>query len=612
MDWQCMPENMRWWLQSYNEAISQLDASAINVSAQPQRRAARAVILPLLTCQWNQSPLYNEKCPIYKGKVAGYYGKQSQTGCTATAMAQVMNYHQWPKDATQAIPAYDYVVDNLQKDPRKPKVTENFRTDELPPITFDWNNMRGKYLAGWNDNTEEYDILPDVTDAQRAAVATLMQYCGHSIKMAYSPEASGAWAELIPLALTRYFDYDKGVHFVQRCYYTIDQWEKLIYDELAAKRPVIYSASANAGGHTFVCDGYDGQGLFHINWGWEGESDQYFSLSLLNSNVYEDQYVGGLSFTFTHGAVIGCQPPVEGSTPANTLPTLIVTSTYRIDDNNTQYDITFGLRYHSLDYPEATFQIKLFYYQESDKKWCQFSKDDELLKLKEGKDGACRFVYDKQQPNEPDGEYLLYVMGRWLKPDGTYDDWQRIGDQCFWWNVKKGQLTVYQTPYPEFKVTELALSRGTGDVNTANELALTLQNGENEYQGELMMTPYFIGSDSPENAWNLLQEDSNAYPVGNSSNTGVFLRANTTDKVFFTFMPEKEGTYLMIIFDAVYSQYPLGYFAISFPSGATGIQEHTAVTSQPAEATYYNLSGQRVSKPKKGLYILNGKKVLIK
>ena len=35
------------------------------------------------------------------------------------------------------------------------------------------------------------------------------------------------------------------------------------------------------GGHAFVCDGYDGKGYYHINWGWGGDSDAYFLLLVL-------------------------------------------------------------------------------------------------------------------------------------------------------------------------------------------------------------------------------------------------------------------------------------------------------------------------------------------
>ena len=55
----------------------------------------------------------------------------------------------------------------------------------------------------------------------------------------------------------------------------------LIDNELKAKRPILYSGQSSDGGHEFVCDGSDGKGLYHINWGWGGYQDGYFDLTIL-------------------------------------------------------------------------------------------------------------------------------------------------------------------------------------------------------------------------------------------------------------------------------------------------------------------------------------------
>ena len=92
----------------------------------------------------------------------------------------------------------------------------------------------------------------------------------------------------------------------------------MIYDELAAKRPVYLSGTSVSGtsvvGHAFVCDGYDGEGLFHINWGWGGMSDGFFRLTLLNP---DDHGTGGNNgsggFNMDEGAIIGIQPNQGGT-----------------------------------------------------------------------------------------------------------------------------------------------------------------------------------------------------------------------------------------------------------------------------------------------------------
>ena len=69
---------------------------------------------------------------------------------------------------------------------------------------------------------------------------------------------------------------------VERDNYSLEDWMNLLDAELQAKRPVMYSGNSSTVGHQFVCDGSDGDGLYHINWGWGGYQDGYFDISLLN------------------------------------------------------------------------------------------------------------------------------------------------------------------------------------------------------------------------------------------------------------------------------------------------------------------------------------------
>ena len=72
---------------------------------------------------------------------------------------------------------------------------------------------------------------------------------------------------------------------------------------------MIYSGQSKEAGHAFVCDGYDGYGLFHINWGWDGMSDGYFRLQALNPYA---QGTGGSKsgYAYYQSALIGISPGV--------------------------------------------------------------------------------------------------------------------------------------------------------------------------------------------------------------------------------------------------------------------------------------------------------------
>ena len=272
-------------LESYAQQIEMIQQ---NPSLAVAASTSYAAIAPMVESQWNQSEPYNYMCPTIEGEPG-----RSVTGCVATAMAQIMYYHKWPVAETKAIPAYQMSNGEL--------------IAGANPVTLDWDAMQSTYTG-----SEAED------DPSALAVAQLMVLCGKSVKMSYSSSASGAVSESVPAALKEYFDYDGAAHMVYRDEYANADWEKMIYDELAAKRPVYLSGTSVSGtsavGHAFVCDGYDGEGLFHINWGWGGMSDGFFRLTLLNP---DDHGTGGNNgsggYNLDQGAIIGIQPNQGGT-----------------------------------------------------------------------------------------------------------------------------------------------------------------------------------------------------------------------------------------------------------------------------------------------------------
>ena len=272
-------------LESYAQQIEMIQQ---NPSLAVAASTSCAAIAPMVESQWNQSEPYNYMCPTIEGEPG-----RSVTGCVATAMAQIMYYHKWPVAETKAIPAYQMSNGELIAGANS--------------VTLDWDAMQSTYTG-----SEAED------DPSALAVAQLMVLCGKSVKMSYSSSASGAVSESVPAALKEYFDYDGAAHMVYRDEYANADWEKMIYDELAAKRPVYLSGTSISGtsvvGHAFVCDGYDGEGLFHINWGWGGMSDGFFRLTLLNPS---DHGTGGNNgsggYNLDQGAIIGIQPNQGGT-----------------------------------------------------------------------------------------------------------------------------------------------------------------------------------------------------------------------------------------------------------------------------------------------------------
>ena len=296
-----MPDGLRYLLQGYEEQMANIPADA----GAPVHRSSRTFIEPLIKTRWNQGNPYNYLCPLITGKHA-------VTGCVATSFAQLMYYHKYPTESCAPIPAYS--TNTQDKDGKK--ITLD--VPALPATTFEWDNMIDDYNP---INPETGKKYVGGTDAQQAAVATLMQYCGSSIEMMYGLGTSSAYNEAIPFALKTYFGYDGGITHAYRKNYSYAEWIDLIYSELVAKRPVILGGQAAGGGHSFICDGYDTNDhagadgdYFHMNWGWGGSSDGYFLLSVLQP---WEQGIGGSStldgFSFGQDVVFGIQPPVGGN-----------------------------------------------------------------------------------------------------------------------------------------------------------------------------------------------------------------------------------------------------------------------------------------------------------
>ncbi len=284
-----MPEALQAWLDGYSAQMAWLEPRFDTVEhghadgAARVRRVAKTAVAPLIQTRWNQNEPYNLDCPVKED------GTRTVTGCVATSMAQVMFFHQHPTSNTEAIPGY---------------TTGNklFTLTPLDATTFDWDNMQLTYAKSTDET------------AENKAVAKLMKYCGQALQMNYNTSSS-AYNATIPELLKQYFGYSNDVSWLQRSSYSYLEWVDVLYNELKKGRPIVYGGQSAGGGHSFICDGYEGDDYFHFNWGWGGSSDGYFRLSLLTP---WEQGIGGSStldgFNYGQEAVVGIHPG-DGITP---------------------------------------------------------------------------------------------------------------------------------------------------------------------------------------------------------------------------------------------------------------------------------------------------------
>lgn len=325
-DYNALPPQMQWWLEQYEGQISHairlvkagemtLDKAQDGAS---QTKASKSNISPLLCeIEWNQSAPYNSQIP----NLSGFTDINAfVTGCVATAAAQIMKYHEWPD---QGEGYYEYNLNYTGHG------TLTFQAD-FANTTYDWANMLNTYSGSYSD-----------VEAQ--AVGTLMYHVGVAAHMSYSNSASGGSSSntnKVGLGLAKYLRYNKAMTPLSRDYFTDDDWESIVYNELYNNRPVLYGGCGTpegGSGHEFVCDGYE-DGRYHINWGWGGSHNGYF---LLTPTVSEKALTpdgtgigggaSGTSYVYKQDILIGIEPDRTGTSKY----TKIVTSdSYTLSASN--------------------------------------------------------------------------------------------------------------------------------------------------------------------------------------------------------------------------------------------------------------------------------------
>lgn len=362
-DYDKLPDGLKYWLGEYEREIRYFYMTG---------RGARVItsdikeaIAPKLTTRWNQGVPYNNLCPIVNGDV-------SVTGCVATAMAQAVNWHEWPAAAEGVFGGIDF-----SKTP------------------FDYANMLDDYNDGY-------------TEQQGTAVATLMHYLGLAVRMNYSPSASGASDFRVQQALIENFKYNPGIKMRFRDYMPVRDWEELVYNEIRDNGPVIMCGQAIGGGHCFNVDGYQGAGYFHLNWGWGGYQDGYFLLFALNpESGGTGSFDGG--YNSRQSIVTEVRPAGVNDTEPQSLFLANDEYRYYYDENEYGHTLTSasgeGIVYNPIGFTQSGIMS------------VAFAKDDdpETVYYSNGFEAEVEPYYGWrtipfQVPEIPDGDYRIYPV----------------------------------------------------------------------------------------------------------------------------------------------------------------------------------------------------------
>ena len=243
----------RYLFDTYRQVYEELSKNkTLTTRAGAATKAADAV-QPLLKSKWGQDYPYS--------KLTQYV-----TGCVATAVAQVMYYHKWPAQG-KGQESYTVTFDNT------------VRSADFTKSHYDWDNM----LPDYNRR--------NITTKQEDAVALLMNDVGIATNRQYTDRASGTQSYMAERALRNYFDYDASM--VTRLYEGIDNFIEIVKKELRNGFPLYISGdSKTGGGHAWVCDGFDEEDRFHMNFGWNGQANGYYSLATLSVTSTGSEFNG--------------------------------------------------------------------------------------------------------------------------------------------------------------------------------------------------------------------------------------------------------------------------------------------------------------------------------
>ncbi len=486
-DPQNMPENMKAWLESYDDQMAYLNEHP--EAAAPQKTVSGGSIAPLLQSEWDQGNPYNLLCPEDGGQ-------HSVTGCAATAMAQVMYFWQWPKQTAAEIPGYK-------------SSDKGFVMPAIPAgKSIDWDNMLPKYTG-------------NETDAQKQAVAELMLLCGTAVQMDYSASSSAASTSYVADAWVNYLDYDAATIYENRSNYRQAAWNQKVYDELAAGRPVLYAGQSSGGGHAFVIDGYDGDDFFHVNWGWGGWcNDGSFLLSILdpgsNSGIGASSSTDG--YSYDQGAIFGAQPNtgiIPTITPIMTTSSISAPSGLEVTRTATTEDfqVDVAASFWNMTGKTCTFDMGYGVYDETDNLLTVAPLWSYTLDSGYGYGNAKATI--PFGANITSGSYIIKPISRETGAETWYPN---KGTETYFLTatISDNTLTLQE---PTFGLTGSIEPTGKQEVKSPLNLTATITNNGTLFNGQIFL-----------------------FVDGNLTCGRHFdIDAGATENIDFSFIPDSEG-----------------------------------------------------------------------
>ncbi|MBQ6069531.1 MAG: C10 family peptidase [Bacteroidales bacterium] len=391
-----LPDGLQYWLGEYESQTAQLGLTTLE-----ELMAAYAdtltklpeladTVAPLLSTAWTQYRYgYNSMAPydsvIAADSTMSRFEGRPTVGCMALAMAQVMRYWQFP---THGVGSHSYSLEGVYECWRYGTLSADFAN-----TTYDYAHM-------------PYKLTDSSSATEVEAVARLASHCGISCNMQYNTDcrgSSGAHLNSALAALQHYFHYSPNAHMEMMMQHGASAWKRMLKEDLSSGRPILYCGqsyrndadSTVEGGHAFVFDGYDARDYFHVNWGWHGSCDGYYSLSVLRPMTQYD-------FTSYQYCVLELEPCTEPM-PVLTMAADLTLDSLRIDTHEPlsgHYSIT------NMGDARGTLFYGVNIYGKEDRMYYG-CVDGRRITLDPGDTAVCDFAYCLHLP---EGEYTALMQ----------------------------------------------------------------------------------------------------------------------------------------------------------------------------------------------------------
>ncbi len=443
-----LPDAFRKWVAQYEKQIQE----AIKKGSAPHAKVTKAweemgtqetqTVGPLLRSKWNQSPFYNDLCPMDHEA-----GQHVVTGCVATAMAQIMYYYKYPQ---------------------KGNGFHSYQHERYGTLSADFG------LA-----TYQWDQMPEAIDGPNEAVALLNYHCGVAVDMDYGVNISGAAGTvLVKPALQNFFGYEAEYAF--RSNFSQEEWVRLLQAEFDAGRPVYYQGFGSGTGHAFVCDGYQDDEFFHFNWGWGGMMDGFYFINDL-SPAETGTGGGNGSYNSDQSIVYQIKPKEQNGGGGNPTAALELYSEIQVNPNPVYFANPFTVEVSVVNWGNTTFNGKVAALITNQENFTEIL-DSVAVSVESGYYNTLTFPTEGIALANP-GTYSIYIFS---KTEGV--EWKQITSEEY---SSSAQLEILG---PDNDITLFEPMEVTGEVIVQNQpfdvTFNVINHGEEEFSGTLYAALY--------------------------------------------------------------------------------------------------------------------------